>query len=525
MIARLTARLNRFPRLTALIAGAVSATGFAPLGAWPVTLIALAILIHQITHAATVRKVFGLGWWFGLGHFTLGLHWIATAFTFQAAMPPILGWVAVPLLSAYLALYPALACASAWWLWKRTGTAQHYGAFSLLFAASWVVTEWLRSWAFTGFAWNPLSAIAPWAAHPTAVIGSYGQSGLVLLGAGVLWLLAQRHLRSAAVTVATLAIIQLAAFYGTVRNTLPMMSRSDTGAFVTIVQPNIEQGDKWDLSQRRDNFIRLAALSRTTNPATPRLLLWPEAAVPDYLETGYPLDWYIEDPAVVRARIAALLGPDDLLLTGAVRLEPNADRSDIDGARNSVFTLNARGQLGPRYDKAHLVPYGEYLPMRSLLEPIGLTRLAPGAKDFWAGPGARSIDLGRFGTVGIQICYEIIFSGQVVDRAHRPDFIFNPSNDAWFGGWGPPQHLAQARLRAIEEGLPVVRATPTGISAIIDADGRVVDSIAQHRAGRIDATLPPPHAPTLFARYGNILSLAFTVFLGALGVAIGRRAR
>lgn len=553
----IVARLARFPRLAALIAGLASACGFAPLGAWPVTLIALAVLMHLVAGAATARRAFLLGWLFGLGHFTLSLHWIATAFTFQSAMPPILGWVAVPLVSLYLALYPALACAGAWWvatktivIARREATKQsidtglprtlpgarndeavaHPIPFTLLFAATWIVTEWLRSWLFTGFAWNPLGAIAPWAAHPATLIGSYGQSGLVVLAAGTLWLIANRQrldvwipvsVSSGTIGVALLAsfvIDETATIYG-------YGPQGDEAAAITIVQPNIGQGDKWDRAQRLTNFRRLARLSRSADPAHARLLLWPEAAVPDYLEDATPADWAIEEPAAARARLAALLGPDDLLLTGAVRLEANRARTDIAGARNAVFTLNARGQLGPRYDKAHLVPYGEYLPMRSILEPLGLSRLAPGAVDFWPGPGPRSIELGRFGKVGIQICYEIIFSGQVVDRAHRPAFIFNPSNDAWFGSWGPPQHLAQARLRAIEEGLPVVRATPTGISAIIDADGRIVEALPMHVAGRIDARLPPPHAPTLFARHGNALPLAFAVFLAALGVAFGAKRR
>ena len=293
---------------------------------------------------------------------------------------------------------------------------------------------------------------------------------------------------------------------------------------ITLVQPNIGQGDKWDMRHRADNFRKLAALSpRRSDRDPPRLLLWPEAAVPDYLESGYPLDWYLEPPGFARARLAALLGPHDLLLTGAVKLEPNRDRSDIVAARNSMFTLDAAGQLGRRYDKAHLVPYGEYLPMRPILSALGLSRLVPGAVDFWPGPGPRTLSLPRFGKVGVQICYEIIFSGQVVDRADRPDFIFNPSNDAWFGDWGPPQHLAQARLRAIEEGLPVIRATPTGISAVIDSDGALVRTIPQHRAGRIDTIVPPADEPTLFALAGNVLPLLFAGLLIAIAVAIGRR--
>jgi apolipoprotein N-acyltransferase len=218
--------------------------------------------------------------------------------------------------------------------------------------------------------------------------------------------------------------------------------------------------------------------------------------------------------------LTRLMNPGDLLLTGVDRLEFDKDRQLV-GARNSMTAMDASGKILGNYDKAHLVPYGEYLALRWLLEPLGAARLVPGDLDFWPGPGPRTLDLpfdGRRVKVGMQICYEIIFSGQVVDQTHRPDFIFNPSNDAWFGGWGSPQFLAQARLRAIEEGLPVVRATPTGISAVIDADGRVLKSLPQGIAGRIDAQLPRPKEPTLFARYGNALPMAFAALLIAFGL-------
>jgi len=161
--------------------------------------------------------------------------------------------------------------------------------------------------------------------------------------------------------------------------------------------------------------------------------------------------------------------------------------------------------------------------LRWLLEPLGISRLVPGDIDFRAGPGPRTTDFGPLGRIGFQICYEIIFSGQVVDRAHRPDFIFNPSNDGWFGSWGPPQHLAQARMRAIEEGLPVLRATTTGISAVIDADGIVRRHIPRHVAGRLDGFVPQAHAPTLFARAGNMLPLAWAAILLVLSLVALRR--
>ena len=256
----------------------------------------------------------------------------------------------------------------------------------------------------------------------------------------------------------------------------------------------------------------------------PRLILWPEAAIPWRLEDGYPFRYYQFQPGETaqgaRLTLMRLMNPGDVLLTGVDRLEFDKDRQLV-GARNGVTAMDSSGKILATYDKAHLVPYGEYLALRWLLEPLGATRLVPGTIDFWPGPGPRTLNLpfnGQRVKVGMQICYEIIFSGQVTDRAHRPDFIFNPSNDAWFGSWGPPQHLAQARLRAIEEGLPVVRSTPTGISAVIDADGRIVQSLPLGKAGRIDARLPAAKAPTLFALYGNILSLAFAALLiaGAL---------
>jgi apolipoprotein N-acyltransferase len=162
--------------------------------------------------------------------------------------------------------------------------------------------------------------------------------------------------------------------------------------------------------------------------------------------------------------------------------------------------------------------------LRPVLEPLGLSRLVAGTIDFLPGPGPRTIDLGSYGRAGVQICYEIVFSGEVIDRGNRPDFIFNPSNDGWFGSFGPPQHLAQARMRAIEEGLPVLRSTTTGISAVIDPRGVVREHLPLDRAGRIDGTIPPAHEPTLFARCGALLSLAWMIaFLVSAYIALRRQ--
>ncbi|HMI19280.1 MAG TPA: apolipoprotein N-acyltransferase [Sphingomonas sp.] len=487
----------------AFVLGLTAACGFAPLEWWPLTLLCLAGLAALLDQAKGVRRAAALGWWFGLGHFCLGLNWIATAFTYQAAMPAWLGWVAVVLVSLYLALFPAFASSVAWLLARRNRSA-----LPLLFAAAWIVSELLRAALFTGFAWNPLAAIwAPvWPMRAlTALVGTYGLSGLTILIAGLIWRAVEN--RNARIGLAVLvAGGAAAAFFPHVAAT----PGADT-PLLHVVQPNIGQDRKWDDAQSADNYHRLTSLSGKPGPH-PRILLWPEVAVPALLEQDQ----------LARSTLASLLGPHDLMLTGAeaVRFSPDGDPVS---ASNSLFGLDPQGNLFGRYDKAHLVPYGEYLPMRPLLSRLGLSRLAPGDIDFDAGPGPRDIMLPGIGKVGIQICYEIIFSGQVVDRANRPAFLFNPSNDAWFGRWGPPQHLAQARLRATEEGLPVVRSTPTGISAVIDADGRLLASLPWRTAGAIELPLPPAHAPTLFARWGNILPLVLALFLGALGFASRRR--
>jgi len=299
---------------------------------------------------------------------------------------------------------------------------------------------------------------------------------------------------------------------------------------ITIAQPNISQADKYAPGYEVINVAKLAMNSRPMPNQGPRLIFWPEAAIPDYLEEGYPYRYYQGQPGEsafgARARLTMLMGDGDVLVTGANRLV--IEKGQLVAARNSVSAMDANGDLLGHYDKAHLVPYGEYLPLPWLLRPLGLARLVPGDLDFWPGPGPQTMTVNLNGKpvkIGIQICYEMIFSGQVTDRKNRPDFIFNPSNDAWFGTIGPPQHLAQARLRAIEEGLPVVRATPTGMSAVIDANGRIIKSLPLGTSGRIDAVVPQAKAPTLFARFGNILPLGFAGLLIAYALLpLARRA-
>jgi apolipoprotein N-acyltransferase len=282
-----------------------------------------------------------------------------------------------------------------------------------------------------------------------------------------------------------------------------------------LVQPNIPQEQLNDPAYFDTNFARLAQAIPPPRPGDAALVLWPESGVPDYLRDGYPAHYYLEtygaDPAQARARLARMLGPERLLLSGTVDLELRDGKAV--GARNSITALDGQGAIRASYAKAHLVPFGEYVPMREVLEPLGLARFVPGSIEFWPGPGVRTVPLGRFGKAGMGICYEIIFPGEVADRQDRPDYLFNPSNDGWYGSWGQPQFFAQARLRAIEEGLPVLRSTTTGISGVIAADGRVIQSAPYKAAGVMLGRIPPAAAPTLFARHGNALSLGWALLL------------
>ena len=532
--------LLRHPHTGALAAGALAACGFPPLGWWPATILAVAWLIELLSRAPRAGRAFQLGWLFGLSHFTVGNNWIATAFTYQAEMPAWLGSIAVVLLSLYLALFPALA---AWlgWLVAKGGRGSagrpdlHPATLGLALAGAWIVTEWLRSWVFTGFAWNPLgiALLGSFRSQGLAVlapcVGSYGLSGLLVLIAAAVQQMLRRaiagHGRSRLGW--SLGLVALAGVL-TLQMVLPApyLERREGELRYTLIQPDLRQEYLDDPTNFEPHFIKMARLTIPRRPGDKRIVFWPESGLADYLRDGYPdylyrQQTYMADPQAARLRIGQVIGPYSLLLTGAVDLELRD--GEIVGARNAVTAIDWRGNILAGYAKAHLVPYGEYLALRWLLEPLGATRLVAGALDFLPGPGPRTIDFGEYGKAAVQICYEIVFSGEVVDRANRPDYIFNPSNDGWFGSWGPPQHLAQARLRAVEEGLPVLRSTTTGISAVIDADGLVRASIPRHVPGRLDGRIPPAHQPTLFARYGNVLPLALAALLLAASVVARSR--
>ncbi|OJY28860.1 MAG: apolipoprotein N-acyltransferase [Rhodobacterales bacterium 65-51] len=485
----------------AILAGAGFVLALPPFSFLPLALASFAILAVLLRHASPILAL-GLGYLFGLGQFVPGLFWITESFQVDADR---FGWIALPAvvgLAGGLSVFPAFAC----WFAARATRYRLPPAVSL--ASSWAVSEWLRGHVLTGFPWNLAAyALADWStpAQAASLVGSYGLGFLLVLGAslaGLSFVFEDRHLARHRIVGAATILIVVAGF-GAARLALSDVP-AERGTQIRVIQPNIAQSAKWDDDARNTNILRLLLLSARSGPFD--LLLWPETAWPGFLE---------EDQAA-RAVMSWLLPETGVLLTGS----PERQTADDWVYRNSVLAIGPDGTVLTRYAKHHLVPFGEYVPWRSILP---FPRLVESLGDFTPGPGPRTLAIGPHPYVGVAICYEAIFPGHVVDDAIRPDWIFNATNDAWFGNSiGPWQHLASARMRAVEEGLPLVRAANTGISAVIDSYGRTRALLDLGTVGIIDARLPRPLAPTLYARIGDWSALVL-ILLAWVVAGIRRR--
>ncbi|MGB3722830.1 MAG: apolipoprotein N-acyltransferase [Pacificimonas sp.] len=484
-------------RLIVFLAGIIGGFAFAPWNIAPLMLVSLAAMLWFLERQTSRKAAFALGWWWGMGNFLIGQYWIAEAFNFQAKMPAALGWLAVLVLSAIMASYVGVSAAVASRF--RTGPLPR----TLAFAGMWMLTEWLRGYLLSGFGWNPLGVVSlPLGelAQLAAIIGTLGLSGLIALACCGLAHLARRRWRLGGALVLPL-ILGITLPYAFTKPAVLTDTRLD------IVQANIGQDEKYGPGAIAGAIRRFAALSPPPDDDTPRLLIWPEAAIPDVID---------ELPGLRTELTRQLLGSDDLFLLGGLKAIRDPVSGRTTAAHNSLFVLGPEGGIRDRYDKTILVPYGEYLPARPLLEAIGLARLAPGAIDFIPGTGPRTLTLPGFPDTGALICYEVVYP-EAASSSPRPAWLLNLSNDAWFTDEGAEMHLAQARMRSIEQGLPMARSTPTGISAVIDPWGRVRAALGRHMAGRIITPLPAPRPPTLFSRTGTPLPIGLA--LGLIGAA------
>jgi apolipoprotein N-acyltransferase len=487
----------------AALAGAVAALAFAPFNFFPALLLGFAVLALLLENPGPhpVRRAALTGWAFGFGQFLIGLHWIAYPFMVDPAAHLWQLPFAVSLLPMGLGLFAALGCAVAA-LFSATGTAR-----LIVLAICYAISEWIRGHVLTGFPWN-LPAHG-WGAslailQSVALFGSYGLSFLtILLGVSLADLTRRRVIFPGAMLLLFLALWA----YGAVR--LQGAVADVPGVHLRLVQPNIPQAEKDDPRFFRRNLDRLLALS-VTRPqgAAPSIIIWPEAA------TGFPL---ARSPIALHA-IAILTGNSRLLLAGSVRYQP-AGGSFI--GYNSLYVFGADGETRNVYDKFHLVPFGEYVPFGDLLRHLGITKLTAGQLGFGLGDGIHRYALPGAPLMTPLICYEAIFPGAVTSG--RPGWFVNVTDDSWFGPWaGPRQHFLIARLRAIEEGVPMARDADTGISAVIDPLGRIKAQLALNQQGVLDIGLPQALAPTLYALFGDWV-FGFLLLAAGFGAFVTQR--
>jgi apolipoprotein N-acyltransferase len=497
-------------RVAATAAGAISALGFAPFDAVALLLLAFAVLVvlldGVVARRNPVRNAAALGWCFGFGQFTVGMHWIFYPFLVDpAAHAWQIPFVAL-LFPGGLAVFSALGCAAAMLFWKPG--ASRIFAFALCYAAA----EWLRGHVLTGLPWN-LPAYG-WEAslgvlQSTAVIGAYGLTLLtVLLGASLAEILAApRRLALPTLLSAIFALVWLGGVLRLQAN--PTSYVADV--HLRVVQPNIPQDEKYRPALVERNWQRLVELSLRPAAISPTVIIWPEAAPPVLLQRS---------PGALE-QIAALTGPNRVLLTGNQRLA-SAD-GDQRVFYNSLYIFGHDGKLLSTYDKFHLVPFGEYLPMQGLLQVLGVTKLVGFPGSFAAGDGPHTYQMPGGPSVGPLICYEILFPGAVIGGL-RPGWLVNVTDDSWFGPWaGPRQHLLAARVRAIEEGLPVVRSANTGISAVIDPLGRTIATLGLDQTGAIDSPLPRALAMPAYGRYGDAGFLVLLLLSTSLSWWLARK--
>ena len=494
--------------LLALAAGAVSALSFAPLNLWVFWFVAMPVLAWVVDSVRSGRAfaAFGVGWAFGFGQFLVGMHWIGYPFVVDTDRHAWMLPFVIPLFPAGLAIFWGLAI-----LFARLTPLAGPGRV-LWLAVLLALMEWLRGHVLTGLPWNLPGYVwtgSDLMVQTVAIYGVYGLSLLTLAAALAPAVLVHadgsRLERGRLFALSGAAVVAGLFAFGLWRLPEGPVPVSDT-VRLRLVQPNVPQHEKWKPEFTIRNWERLVRLTAEPELPDQAVVIWPEAAPPFMM---------LSTEGALEA-IAALLPDGAVLLTGTQRVE----RGEPNRYFNSMVVIDGHGQVQATYDKSHLVPFGEYLPLFGFLQPLGITQLTGMHGGFSQGEGVRTLRVRGVPDFGVLICYEIIFPAAVVQRDARPQWLVNMTDDSWFGPWaGPLQHLDIARVRAVEEGLPVARAANTGISAIIDPYGRITASLGLGQVGVVDAPLPGPIEPTLYAFAGDaIFFLLLIVFSCAAAV-------
>ncbi len=496
----------------ALTLGVATSFSQAPYSFWPLAILGPAGAMALGLASRTSRKAAKIGWAFGVGYFLPGLLWIGAAFLVEAEKFAWMQPFAVTLLPMGLALF----WAPVFWAARRTGRGP---AAAFVGAGLWALVELARGYVLTGFPWGlfAFSWIETPVAQTVAWIGPYGLNALTILSACLLAgaLFASRSWQRAA-GVALAAMIPITLFTaGAARH--PSEPTAEGSALIRLVQPNVPQTEKWIEQFRQRNFDRLMALSRAPSEAPLTYIVWPETATP----------FMIDRTDALRVDIMGSLPDGVRLILGSQRYEPaaGADAGNLNLAKfyNSLFVIGAGGGVEAVYDKHHLVPFGEYLPFQDWLQSMGVHQLAGRSTGFNTGPGPVTLAPRGAPSFSPLICYEAIFPQEMPSIENRPDMLLQVTNDAWFGdSSGPWQHLVQARFRAIEQGLPLIRSANTGITASIDPYGNVMDSLGIGVMGAIDVRPAAALNAPPYARMGDWPAALAMILLAFIGFMLAR---
>lgn len=483
VVQRIAGASPRQKSFAALIFGAVAALGQSPVE-WPLaTLLAFGGVFYLFTTLKTGKQAGVFGWLAGSGYFAASMFWIVNPFLVDAERE---AWMA-PFAWVFMATGLALFWAAGFWLahWLSRNPRSR----SLALVLCLTLAELARSYLLTGFPWGLPGYI--WVGTPVMQLASLiGPHGLVFLTVliGALPVLVHRQ---------SVGLLSAVVLTGLIWATGSYLAKVENPArpepyYVRLIQPNAPQHEKWDPAKAATFFQRQMDLTAMPSENPPDLVIWPETAV----------TFWLEDQPKYQRWIAEAAGAKSRVVLGAVRF-------DGQGVFNALAVLDADGRAEQIYDKSHLVPFGEYVPLGDFLASIGVHGFAASdGQGFDAGPGPHLLDLGQGGKVLPLICYEAIFPDLVNGWPNRPDWILQITNDAWFGKIaGPQQHFAQARMRAVEQGLPLIRVANTGISALIDAKGQVLASIPLGQSGKLDVVLPGALPRTIYSKTGDWLVL------------------
>ncbi|MBR72877.1 MAG: apolipoprotein N-acyltransferase [Rhodospirillaceae bacterium] len=497
----------------AFLLGVILSFSLPPIYALPVLPISFGGFLIIILKSRNALSAALRGWWFGFGYFIVTFHWIGAALLVDADR---FGWLAVPavlLISAGLALFPVLVSLAVWFSpsgnWLKV----------LIFAFAWALSEWLRGIIFSGFPMSPIGiswTISDAMIQSVSIVGVFGLSFVTVLASALPlshYCIQKRRTQKSIImaTGISFGILVIVWVGGEIRISESEIGYNDSNLKIRVVQANISQQSKWDFKAKNLALSKHINWSLYNNNWDPELVIWPETAVP----------FYISNDGQLIHLISKAIPDDGFLITGAPRTEKVNGLSKV---WNSMFLLGSDFSVKAVYDKHHLVPFGEYIPLRGV---FGFSNLVNSAVDFSSGFGPTTINIKPIPSFSPLICYEGIFPGNVIGEGIRPAWLLNITNDGWFGNTtGPYQHFHTARLRALEEGLPLIRAANTGISAIIDPLGQIKKSTSLGSEGIMDGYLPAPlQKPPPFASIGNWILLIVGVIIFCFATFDFRRFR